>query len=294
MSWIDVLLEAYERLLEFTPFAAVLALGLGLIFGSFLNVVIYRWPLQRSVVLPGSGCGSCGTPLGPAQNLPVLSYLLQRGMCHFCGAPFSARYAAIEALCGAASVGLLWLDGGFGWLWLAHFTLFLIALAVFWTDVDHWIIPDELNLFGVLFGLGIAHQLPARGDMELLGNLFSIEPSSVLLGNTASSLLGVVVGWLFFKGIQVFGLVVARQEAMGEGDVKYAAVLGAFLGWQGALMAFLLSFFLGAAYAVPLMLTRKNSGKDPVPFGTFMSLAALPVALGSDWLWAFAWRHELY
>lgn len=262
-------------------FTIWIALCFGLIIGSFLNVVIYRLPLQRSVVFPGSACGSCGVPLSWYHNIPVLSYWVQGGACAFCGSPYSSRYMWVELMTGLASVGLLYHDQGLGVAWLYHFALFSVALAVFFTDVDHWIIPDEVNLFGVVFGTAFGVFMPNRGDMYLFEDLTGWD----LHSNVYSSLAGVVVGWLFFKFIQFLGMLVARQEAMGEGDVKYAAVLGAFLGWQMALGAFFLSFLLGALYAVPLLLSSKGRGKDPVPFGTFMSLAAVPVAL---------WGVEIY
>lgn len=267
---------------DVNPFTGFIAVYLGLIVGSFLNVVIYRLPLQRSVVMPGSACGGCGVPLRWYNNIPVFSYLRQRGLCSDCGSPFSARYMLIEFACGLAALGLLFYSGRLGVEWLYHFTLFAIALAVFFTDVDHWIIPDEVNLFGVLFGCALGVYMAPRMDMEIFGELFGW--TGELFGwavpaNLCSSILGVVVGWGFFKFIQLLGMLVARQEAMGEGDVKYAAVLGAFLGWQMALAAFFLSFLLGAVYAVPLLLSSRGRGKDPVPFGTFMSLAAVPVAL---------------
>ena len=262
-------------------FTIIVALWFGLIIGSFLNVVIYRLPLQRSVVMPGSACGSCGVPLRWYHSLPVLSYWVQGGACAYCGSPYSSRYMWVELMTGLAAVGLLYHDDGLGVAWLYHFALFCVALAVFFTDVDHWIIPDEVNLFGVLFGTGLSVFMPNRGDMYLFEDLTGWN----LHSNLYSSLCGIAVGWLFFKFIQFLGMLVARQEAMGEGDVKYAAVLGAFLGWQMALGAFFLSFLLGALYAVPLLLSRQGRGKDPVPFGTFMSLAAVPVAL---------WGAELY
>lgn len=271
----------FDLLTGVHAFSVGIALWFGLIIGSFLNVVIYRLPLQRSVVMPGSACGSCGVPLRWYHNLPVLSYWVQGGACAYCGSPYSARYMWVELMTGLAAVGLLYHDQGLGVAWLYHFALFCVALAVFFTDVDHWIIPDEVNLFGVLFGTSLGVFMPNRGDMYLFEDLTGWD----LHSNFYSSLCGVAVGWLFFKFIQFLGMLVARQEAMGEGDVKYAAVLGAFLGWQMALGAFFLSFLLGALYAVPLLLSRQGRGKDPVPFGTFMSLAAVPVAL---------WGGEIY
>lgn len=259
----------------FQPFTVLVVLYIGLVVGSFLNVVIYRWPLQRSVVFPGSACGGCGCPLKPWHNIPILSYLYQGGVCAMCGAPFSPRYMMIEALVGAGGVFLLYHDQGFGWAWLYHFVLYGIAVGVFFTDLDHWIIPDEINLFGVLFGTGVGVCLPYRQDMDFFQELWGWNVAN----NLASSILGVAVGWGFFRFIQFLGMLVAKQEAMGDGDVKYAAVLGAFLGWQMALGAFFLSFFLGALVALPLMLAARGKGKEPIPFGTFMSLAAVPVAL---------------
>ncbi len=301
----DFLGEMMAQLSGWNLFTGFVALYLGLIVGSFLNVVIYRWPLQRSIVLPGSACGACGVPLRIWNNIPVLSYLVQRGCCSFCGAPFSIRYMAIEALCGSFAVFLLWFQGGFGWAWLYLFTFFCIATAVFFTDLDHWIIPDELNLFGLIFGCLGGIWMANRGDMAILRDLFgglmigrfeglqSALDYSVA-GNLASSGLGALVGIAFFMFIQFMGLVVARQEAMGDGDVKYAAVLGAFLGWQQALAAFFLSFLLGAVVAIPLMLFSRGRGKDPIPFGTFMSVAAVVVALWGDWLWVKIGYFEWY
>ena len=281
-----------ELFLEFfwgiQPLTIFLALYLGLVVGSFLNVVIYRWPLQRSIVLPGSGCGSCGVPLKWWNNLPVISYLAQRGRCAHCGSPYASRYAWIEILMGASSAGLLWFDGGFGWLWLFHFTLFSVAVAVFFTDLDHWIIPDKINLFGVVVGLALSLQLPYRGDCGVFYWFLGWDVQA----NWVGSLLGVVVGWMVFRFVQFLGMVVARQEAMGWGDVKYAAALGAFLGWQQALLAFLLSFFLGALFAIPLMLSREGRGKDPIPFGTFMSVAAVLVSLWGSRMLELVWYQE--
>ena len=270
MTFAELLLEFFGGVQPLTMF---LALYLGLVAGSFLNVVIYRLPLQRSIVLPGSGCGSCGVPLKWWNNLPVISYLAQLGRCSFCGAPYSSRYMWIEVLIGLSSLGLLFFDGGFGWLWLFHFTLVCVAVAVFFTDIDHWIIPDEVNLFGVVAGIFLSWKMPYRADCGFLFDFWGLQVQS----NWVGSLLGVAVGWMVFRFVQFLGMLVARQEAMGWGDVKYAAALGAFLGWQHALLAFLLSFFLGALFAVPLLLSREGRGKEPIPFGTFMSVAAVAV-----------------
>ncbi len=260
-----------------------LSLGVAFLFcslaGSFLNVVIYRLPLERSIVLPPSACTFCGTPLRPWHNIPILSYVALGGRCFFCGSSYSPRYALIELFVASIGAGLFWFHGGLTWLFVYHFVLFCLCAAVFFTDVDHWIIPDEINLFGVLFGLAGSFLVPLRGDLELLA--FQVSPA---YQNAFSSLLGIIGGLAFFWAIQVIGLMLAKQEAMGGGDVKFAALIGAFLGWRMAFLAFMGSFLLGAFVAIPMMLFG-GRGKDPIPFGTFMAVAAFVCALwGERWL----------
>lgn len=251
----------------FTPWAFLL----GLLVGSFLNVVIYRLPLEKSTVSPPSACTNCDTPLHWSLNLPVLSYLLLKGRCRYCGTRYSARYAALELLTGLFFLAAELHFGFFHPLFWKTVCLFSLSLAVFFIDYDHWIIPDSVNATGVFAGLAFSLLVPIESPLlveELLG--FPL-PSFVL------SLLGVAFGLAFFWSIQIIGLALAKQEAMGGGDVKYAAVIGAFLGPSAALWAFLGSFFLGAIFAIPMLAARKGAGKDPIPFGTFMAVAAVTV-----------------
>lgn len=224
---------------------ALLWFLVGACLGSFLNVVIYRTPLERSVIRPGSACTCCGTPLRASQKFPLLSFLWLRGRCRWCSSGFSARYLLVELLMGLAGAWLLPTNP-------ALFALLGCSLVVLCTDLEHWIIPDEINLAGVLLGLW-------------------------LHGSRLDSLAGIGTGLLIFGGIQLVGLLVARQEAMGGGDVKFAAVMGAFLGWKLAGVAFGLSFALGGVYA-GLALVGGARGKEPLPFGPFMALAAVLVA----------------
>jgi leader peptidase (prepilin peptidase)/N-methyltransferase len=142
-------------------------------------------------------------------------------------------------------------------------------LVVFFIDLDHWIIPDGINLFGVVSGVSFSLVVPLQGSDFLAEQLGSVGAS------VAWSLCGAVTGVAFFWSIQVVGLILVKQEAMGGGDVKFAALIGAFLGPVISFWAFLASFFLGAVFAVPLLLFKKGGGKDPIPFGTFMALAAV-------------------
>lgn len=261
----------FEVLLVPNPFSLMVFFVYGSLFGSFLNVVIYRMPLERSIVAPGSACGTCGTPLSWWQNLPILSYLALGGRCHTCGTHFSPRYALVEAVSGAVAALLLVHYGELGFPLLYHFVFFCLLTAIFFMDLDHWIILDEISVPGIAVGLLGAPFMPARWDVP-----FDLAPA---WGNLASSVLGVLLGAVFFWSIQVVGTLLARQEALGGGDVKLAALMGAFLGWKMGLVSFLLSFFLGAAVAIPLMAFGRRRGKDPVPLGTFMAVAAFSTAV---------------
>jgi leader peptidase (prepilin peptidase) / N-methyltransferase len=262
-------LEAGEIGFIFTGWVFIL----GLLVGSFLNVVIYRVPLGKSIVLPPSACTTCNTPLHWSQNLPVLSYLALRGRCRFCGSRYSIRYAALELLTG---IFFLYCQLEYGFFSLMFFKvtiLFCFCLIVFFIDLDHWIIPDGVNLAGTLVGLGFSLLLPFPKS-EIMFVDYG-EPLASFLWSLGGSVTGVA----FFWSIQVVGLVVVKQEAMGGGDVKFAALIGAFLGPLVAFWSFLASFFLGAVFAVPLLLARKGGGKDPIPFGTFMAVAAVLFAI---------------
>ena len=274
------------------------------LWGSFLNVVVYRAPLDRSVVFPPSACTSCGCPLPWFDNIPILSYFLLGGRCRCCGSQYSIRYMLIEVWAGVWGVILAHHFGIFTWQCWYYFVFVLFCTCVFLTDLDHWVIPDQVNFFGV--GVGFLGALfgPPRGEASWL--IYDYHWRN-LPSNLASAAAGAFMGWFFFYTIQQIGLILAKQEAMGGGDVKFAAAIGAFLGWEGAFVAFLLSFFLGSLVAVPLLMIRKGSGKDPIPFGTFMAIAAIPVAIWGlngpdtllDWserLWSFTdmlsgWLH---
>ncbi|MCE7870131.1 prepilin peptidase [bacterium CPR1] len=290
----------FELLATPNPFSLVVVFLFGSLVGSFLNVVIYRTPLERSIVLPGSACTTCGTPLKWWHNIPILSYFLLGGRCAYCSSSYSSRYMLIEVFVGASATALFWFYAGPSLGFFATFALFGFCLAVFFTDLDHWIIPDQVNFSGMLVGLLFAPFLMPRMDFDLDPSLVPAWLLTVLStpwsSNLLSALLGIGVGMLFFTAIQVVGTILARQEAMGGGDVKFAGLIGAFLGWRLALLAFLLSFFLGALIAIPLMLWRRGRGKDPIPFGTFMAVAAVVVALHGERLFDFLvyWPEYFY
>lgn len=234
----------------------------GLLIGSFLNVCIYRIPRGESIVFPGSHCASCGVHLKSYDLIPVVSYLLLRGRCRYCGQSISPRYPLVE-LTTAALITLQ------GWKWGVTPTFFLYAVltavlvAVTMIDFDHQIIPDGLVV--IVAALGLIHLLVVR--MPLMG-------PAALLDGAAGFLLG---GGLFFL------IAVLSRGGMGGGDVKLAAAFGLCFGWQLLLLLLLLAFISGALVSAGLLLSHKKGRKDGVPFGPFLAFGAYFVSLcGSE------------
>jgi leader peptidase (prepilin peptidase)/N-methyltransferase len=228
-----------------------LAMGLfGAMLGSFLNVCIYRWPKEESVVRPRSRCPGCGNPIAWYDNIPILSWLLLRGRCRHCRTSISIQYPLVEL-----GTGLIW--AGMGWRhgWsvtaVAGAVFFTILLGITMTDAREYIIPDEFSLGGL--GLGILFSLP--------GGFASI----------SAALLGAAAGFAILWGVGALGTRIFKEEAMGGGDIKMMAMVGAFVGWQGVLLTIFLGALLGTLVFVPLSLLDR---KRLVPFGIFLSVGA--------------------
>lgn len=239
---------------------AVLLAGLGLAVGSFLNVVIYRVPLDLSIVRPGSACPGCGAAIAPRDNIPVVSWLLLRGRCRACHEPISGRYPLVEI-----ANALVWL--ALGWWAIspdgspALLPLLLVlgsaGVALFMIDLDHHRLPDAivLPLYPVtVVGLALAGIL--TGEWPLLDTAIGL------------AIWVVVIGGLWF---------VSGGRGMGFGDVKLAPVLGATLGWVGVAAAgvgLFSAFLLGALVGVVLLLTRRAGRRSAIPFGPFLLVGA--------------------
>jgi len=238
---------------------------LGLCLGSFLNVVIYRLPRDLSLWRPGSRCPGCGTPIAPYDNVPVLSYLLLRGRCRKCQIPISPRYPAVE-LAGAACL-LVSAFVSDGLLATTVRSVFLLAMvAVTLIDLDHRIIPDEISLSGVVLGLIVC---PFIGVPRLEG------------------LIGAVVGAGALLGVAMAYRAIRNVAGMGMGDVKLAAMLGAFLGWKGVFLTILLGSLMGSVFGIALLANRRATGRTALPFGTFLAPAAGVVLLAGPRIWAW-------
>jgi len=246
-------------------FLVLAAFLLGICMGSFFNVLIHRLPREESIVLPGSRCPSCGRPIPPWENIPLLSFLFLGGRCSGCGGRISLRYPGVEALTGVGYAILAYADGA-GIPLLRDLVLFSFLVPITFVDIDHRIIPDELSLTGLAAGL-----------------LLSFLPG----GDWKASLLGGVLGGGILYGTAAAYEKIAGQEGMGGGDVKLIAMIGAFLGWKGALLTIFCGSILGVAGGLFVMRKGKEGLKTAIPFGPYLCAAALVARFLGDTFWSF-------
>ena len=275
----------FNALAEVAPFGALL---LGLVVGSFLNVVILRLPRRMQaelaeacadlrneqaeplpnrwfgldyLITPASTCPHCGHAIRAWENIPVLSYLLLRGRCSNCQTPISMRYPLVEAVTGLLSLGVVLHFGATPAAFAALILLWgLVALTV--VDLDEQLLPDQLTL--PLLWLGL---------LVNIGGLFT-DLSSAVIGAAA----GYLSLWLVF---QLFRLVTGR-EGMGYGDFKLLAVFGAFLGWQMLPLVILLSSLIGAIVGISLIVLRGRDRQIPIPFGPYLAAAGFVALLWGE------------
>ena len=265
-------------------------LVLGLVVGSFLNVVIHRVPIMMerqwreqcaelenpdhaatmpvnataakepfNLVVPRSACPACKAPITALQNIPILSYLFLRGRCANCGVRISIRYPIVEALTGALSAAVAW-KLGFAWPMAAALVLtwFLVALA--FIDIDHQLLPDSLTLPLLWLGLLLSLFSPAPGGASVPVDM-------------RSSIIGAIAGYLSLWTVYHLFRLLTAKEGMGYGDFKLLAALGAWLGWQMLLPTVLIAAAVGAVVGIALLTARRQSRSVPIAFGPFLAAA---------------------
>jgi len=230
-----------------------LAFLAGACLGSFFNVLIHRLPRGESIVRPASRCPSCERPIRPRENIPIASFLLLRGRCAGCGIRISPRYPLVEALTGTGFAFFALVDGP-GIPLIRDLLLFSLIVPITFIDVDHRIIPDELSLGGVAAGI-----------------LLSVLPGGDWKGSVLGGLLG---GGILYATAWGYEKATGR-EGMGGGDIKLIAMIGAFLGWKGALFSIFAGSLLGVAAGVIAMRKGEEGLKTAIPFGPCLSAAAL-------------------
>jgi leader peptidase (prepilin peptidase) / N-methyltransferase len=356
---IDAIFDAHNWSLVPFHFWSLCFFALGSIVGSFLNVCIYRMPLELSVVSPPSHCPHCKYAIPFYLNIPLVTWLLLRGRCKNCGAPISPRYFIVELLTGVAFLGC----------WLAygdlHHPLPSLALALVYAiflaglicatfiDFEHFIIPDEITLGGIVVGFALSLLLPSLHDANSLqlalwrsalgilagaGIIYGIlrlgkllfgrqklplpPDTTIYFTDTTVCLPGKVIPYaeIFYRKSDTIVLhartielvdrcyrdvtvrlspsalrigdeeinpddiahleavsseITVPREAMGLGDVKFMAAIGAFIGWQGALFSLMVSSIIGAAVGIGLILLRKREWSSRMPYGPYIAAAAV-------------------
>jgi len=267
------------------PLLVAVGALVGLIVGSFLNVVIYRTPLMLmrrwkldcaeltgshseddagerfNLLVPRSRCPNCGHAITAIENIPVISYLWLRGRCSACKSPISRRYPSIELLTAVLTAVTIWKMGyGASTIAAVALTWLLIALAII--DIDHHLLPDVMVLPFLWLGL----LLNVNGMFTSL--------SSAVIGAAG----GYLTLWIIF---QLFKLLTGK-EGMGYGDFKLFALFGAWFGWQSLLLILLMSSFVGAVIGVGLIAFRGHQRSQPLPFGPYLALAGWVTMLWGD------------
>lgn len=239
---------------------AVLCGLLGLIVGSFLNVVVWRVPRGESVISPPSHCPSCDTPIRPYDNVPVVSWLVLRGRCRDCRAPISPRYPLVELGTGVLFAAMA-VRFGFDDVLPAYLYLAAISVALTLIDVDVHRLPDAITLPSYVVGAALL-AIPGEWDVWI------------------RALLGMVTLYLVY-----FAMRVAAPRGMGGGDVKLAGVLGLYLGWLGWdvwALGLIAGFLAGGLFGVALLATGRGGRKTKVPYGPFMVVGALLAVFAGD------------
>ncbi|MBE8221432.1 MAG: prepilin peptidase [Bdellovibrionales bacterium] len=231
---------------------AVYIFLLGLIWGSFANVVIYRLPLKKSVVKPPSSCPKCKKNIAWHDNIPVLSWIFLKGMCRHCKNKISVRYPIVELLM-AIMFTSIYIKFGFQWYLLELIILTFGLISISFIDLDHMIIPDVLSLGGIVVGL--------------FGGLLNPDRSII------DAFLGILFGGGFFWLTAYLYFILKKQEGLGGGDIKLLAWIGAVLGWKAIPFIILVSSFVGLLFGGLILLISKKKLNQAIPFGPYIVVA---------------------
>ncbi len=279
-------MQNLEQVLSTPVILITLTTLLGLLVGSFLNVVIFRLPVMMekdwrkqchefleqeaaeetepfNLSFPSSHCPNCQSPIKPWQNIPVLSYLFLKGKCADCSTTISLRYPLIEAFTGICSAIVAWHFGyGVELLFALLLTWCLIALS--FIDIDHQLLPDSITL-----------------PLLWLGLFLSLFP---LYADSHSSIIGAIAGYLTLWSVYQLFKLITGKEGMGYGDFKLLALFGAWLGWQYLPLIILLSSLVGTVIGIAMIILVKHDRNAPIPFGPYLAAAG--------WL-AFIWGADI-
>lgn len=253
---------------------AFYAFAVGAIIGSFLNVVIHRYPREESIVFPASHCPHCGGRIRAYDNIPILSFLILRGRCRACRAPISARYPLVE-LANALFYVAIYQRTGATLAFLPLAAIVSMTIVLIYIDLEIQILPDVIDLPGIVIGLAIgALHLGERVDMVVSESLLD-------------SALGAALGAAILLLIALTYKLIRKTEGMGYGDVKMLAMIGAVVGYSPLLPVLFLASVIGAVSGLALAIQRRSDLRFALPFGVFLGLAFLVVLFFGNTL--FRW-----
>ena len=281
----------FELFVLYPTFFVVFALLLGLVIGSFLNVVAYRLPVMMehawreqvaeaegktppvpaeryNLVTPGSRCPSCEQPIRAWQNVPVLSYLFLGGRCANCKNPISVRYPIVEAVTGLLAALVAW-RFGFGWEAAMGIVLTFFLVPITLIDFDRQLIPDSIVLPLLWIGLAMSLWHPVPG-------------ANTLFVSSHDAIVGAMAGYLSLWAFYWLFRLVTGKEGMGYGDFKLLAALGAWLGYAHLFLIVILSACVGALLGIALILFRGRDRQLPMPFGPFLAAAGWLTMMAGD------------
>jgi leader peptidase (prepilin peptidase)/N-methyltransferase len=254
---------------------AFFAFALGTIVGSFLNVVIHRYPREESIVVPPSHCPHCRARIKAYDNVPVVSWIWLRGRCRSCGEPISMRYPLVELANGLFYLAVFQRTD-LSPLFFPVVALISMFIVLIYIDAEIQILPDVITIPGALLAVGTSF----LGAQALV-------PELALAVSWKDSLFGAALGASLLTFLIVLYWVVRRVEGMGWGDVKMMAMIGALVGFTSVLAVLLLASIAGALIGVPLALRHEKGMQVALPFGVFLGLAALGVLFFGPTLWSW-------
>jgi leader peptidase (prepilin peptidase) / N-methyltransferase len=252
----------------------------GLIFGSFINVVIYRLPKRESVVYPSSRCTACQAAIKPYDNIPVLSYLILRGKCRNCGAPISAIYPAVELLVGCLYLLLYFKElrttpDGLSLRFLANCVFVTLIVPLVFIDLRWKILPDLITKPGIVIMLILRLVAPDSVINHWTRSVFGLTGWSEWGVTLASSVLGALAGGGSLWLVRELYYRLRRVEGMGWGDVKMMMMVGVFIGWQLSILTIFIASLLGSLVGLLVIWRGGGSMKMELPFGVFLGPAAV-------------------
>ncbi len=253
--------------------SSIIVFVLGASIGSFLNVVVYRLPAGLSVLYPPSRCPQCLHQLGVRENVPVFGWLALGGRCRHCRTKISARYPIVEAVTGIIFLGVFWqFDVSIQTLGYWTFCSWLLALALI--DLDTMTLPDSLTQSGVVLGLIFQFALGYAGQNNFTG----------AVNQLMAGIVGAVVGIWLLNLITIIGFLILGKDAMGWGDGKLAAMMGAWLGWKYLLLAGFIACALGSFIGGGAIALKLRSRQQLMPFGPFLAMGAALVVFWGELL----------